>query len=127
MTRTSARAGKNDLSKLSLWNLSSEFDRENHRWPKKLAAEVAFALALAIKLEADKMGVGFADKKAGYVAKARSYALQCVALAGELPAKTMSDVATSHTSLAGIIMPNYFYLSYIKSAEHYPDFASLLK
>lgn len=115
------------LHKLSLWNLAEEFDGNSYKWPKKIAAEVAFALAVAIKREADRMGEGFADKKIEYTAKAKNYARQCIALAKELPADTMADVATSHTSLVGVGMPNYFYAAYITNKRFFPAFAALLE
>lgn len=138
-----AEQGK-ELDKLSLWNLRDAYDKYHAVWPKKLAAEVAFALAVAIKRASDSMGEGFRDKKVEYTAMAREYASACIALVRQLPAETLDDVSSAYGVLAGVTIPNYFYLDYLNSAaspyfdadgklislpilKRFPEFAALLR
>lgn len=114
------------LATLSLWELRDVYAAWHRGWPKKLAAEVAFALAVGIKRSAESMGPGFADKKKKYLGMARGYAAECVVLLTGLPAGTMKDISPAHPSLAKIAMPNYFYLSYIRDHNRFPEFTELL-
>ncbi|MFY9462094.1 MAG: hypothetical protein WAP51_02740, partial [Candidatus Sungiibacteriota bacterium] len=76
--RSSVRSEWRDLDKLSLWQLADIYNNGRHDWPARVSAEVAFALAIAIKREADLMGDGFKDKKEEYTAMARRYASECL-------------------------------------------------
>ena len=114
------------LGKLSLWNLIHAYNEHQARWPRKVAAEVAFALAVAIKRESDRMGEGFKDKKDEYTETARGYAAQCVAALSRLPDDSLRDVAPTFTSLVGVSLPNYFYLKYVTDKKFFPAFAALL-
>ena len=101
------------LSQLSLWALADAYENNRSGWPKKIVAEVAYALAIAIKQASDSMGEGFKDKKDEYTATAERYAKECMQLLAELPSRTLDDVAPVHTSLAGVTMLNYFYDTYV--------------
>ncbi len=103
-----------ELSQLSLWSLRDAYEKNRSTWPKKTAAEVAYALAIGIKQASDSMGEGFKDKKDEYTATAKRYAKECLAILSELPANTLEDVAPVHTSLAGVTILNYFYLDYVQ-------------
>jgi len=116
-----------NLDKFSLWGLADVYEHEHRGWPVKIAAEVAFALAVAVKREADRMGDGFKDKKEEYTATARRYAQECIMHAKRLSSEALSDVGTNYTSLVGVGMPNYFYMEYITDKKFFPAFASLLE
>ena len=112
-TAAEVQEGKG-LSQLSLWSLADAYEKNRSGWPKKTAAEVAFALATGIKQASDGMGEGFRDKKDEYTVTAKRYAKECLAILSELPARTLDDVASVHTSLAGVTILNYFYSDYVE-------------
>lgn len=113
------------LNELSLWQLVYAYNLYHRRWSIRIAAEVAFALAMAIKRESDRMGEGFKDKKEEYLALARQYARDCMAFI-EASSDQVDD-ATLFTSLAGVAMPNRFYADYLVKSGRFPDFVSLLR
>ncbi|MDO8500125.1 MAG: hypothetical protein Q7S66_05765 [bacterium] len=114
------------MEKLSLGNLHQVYHENHARWPRKVAAEVAFALAVAFKRASDNMREGFRDAKNEYTEMAIGYAAQCFTILSRLPADSLEDVAPTFTSLAGVAMPNYFYLSYITNKDRCSDFVALL-
>ena len=114
------------LNELSLWQLADAFKAFNGRWPKKVAAEVAFALAVAIRRVSDSMGEGFCDKKIEYTDIARRYARACADALRGLPSDSLDDVATSYVTLVGVSLPEKFYGEYLIKSGRFPEFTALL-
>ena len=113
------------LNMLTIWELRDVYEM-HYGWPKKLAAEVAFALAVAIRRAAESMGPGFRDKTREYLVTASGYAKECVGFLSGLPSETFEDVSTSYTVLADVAIPEKFYLAYVKDSGRFPEFVGLL-
>ncbi|MBI2639407.1 MAG: hypothetical protein HYW90_00745 [Candidatus Sungbacteria bacterium] len=114
------------LKELSLWQLVDAFKRFNDGWSRNIRAEVAFALAVAIKRESDRMGEGFRDKKKEYLEIAKMHARACVDALRGLPSDTLEDVATLYVTLVGVSLPEKFYSEYLTKSGRFPEFTALL-
>jgi len=89
----------------------------------QIRAEAAFALAVSYRRKA---ALCPSEQRIGLIVNARRYAQECVRILSLLRADTLEDIATIHTVLDGITMPNYFYLGYVTDRSHFPDFCALL-
>lgn len=116
-----------DIASLSLWNLIHLYEEEHGGWEKKKVAEVTFAIAVALKRTAENMRLGFRDNIQTYLKQARKYACECIEALTDLPNSKLQEVATEHTALARVALPNYFYLTYVTNTKFFPDFCALLE
>lgn len=118
--------GGQGLNELSLWQLADAFEKFSSQWPRRVTAEVGFALAVAVKRESDKMGEGFRDKKREYLKIARDCARACMDALRGLPSDTLDDVATSYVTLVRVSLPEKFYSEYLTESGRFSEFTVLL-
>lgn len=107
------------LEAMSLWELRDWYEAERQREPRFHIAQVAFALAVAIHREAQKLPQSMADAKEEYGTWARDCATNCRNILANSRRDKQKEVATEHPSLAGVVLPAYFYYEYVMQNDEF--------